>query len=171
MRRILVLITALALVLGGCAVSSKLPEYKTETERLHAELVEQLPDGITASEPSITSEAGYGTESGRGDTASSPAYWQITDLRNLIDEAGSSERAFTALSQHLTENGWTYRRVRGDDESGDVADGFRRTDQDDASWYVEVRWAKAAPDMAETLDIVIVSPMTTRGQEAPENTP
>lgn len=175
MRRIALLVLAvITITLGGCAVSpqnSRLDEYKAGAEELHATLDGLIPPELAAQEPIVASEVRYATESGRGDDASSPAYWQITSDRGLRDEPGASERAFEVLDAHLRAEGWEHTPSRlGDDVFHE--DEYRLAAEDgDGGWYISLQWNETVDTSAETLQIYIQTPTTTRGESPPAETP
>ncbi|MDW4572901.1 hypothetical protein R8Z57_08975 [Microbacterium sp. M3] len=159
-------VAVLALTLGGCAVpvESKLPEYKIQAEQLREDIAAQLPEGITVGEPYISSEVRFETESGAGDSSDSPAYWRVLDGRNLTGEPGTSEDAATVLGDYLIAEGWSQKEAERTVGRG-VTDAYRL----EPGWYVEISWATSEDGMAETLDILVLSPTTTRGEKPPAN--
>ncbi|MDN4479649.1 hypothetical protein [Demequina muriae] len=148
---------------------SKLHEYKAETEQLRSDLDSQIPAELIDSEPTIEAEAREGAEHGPGGEPSSSAWWQVRQYRWLDDSAGSSERAAQAIHDHLVGEGWSYSRERESADGPGVSDGYRRTDDDDGGWYVELTWAETTPDRAESLVLLIVSPMTVLGSDQPKS--
>lgn len=152
--------------------SSNLADYRTETESLHAELVEQIPDEVVAADPIVESEVRYGTESGAGDDASSPAWWQITDFQTLINAPGTSESTAGALGEYLVAEGWSQERAARTGGAGPgVTDQYRRSSEEGGGWFIEIGYAPTTQGRAETLQIVLVSPTTTRGETPPPRAP
>lgn len=152
----------IALVLGGCAMQpeSRLDEFLTQSEALAletAELAPQDPPGTIVEEGA---EARTGDTSSAEDKPSDPAWAQARARVDYGVVSGVSEVAVGAISDSLTADGWTGSRVREID--GQVTEGFRKT-IDGGGWYVEVVWVRAAPELNESVKILVVSPDTTRG--------
>lgn len=147
---------------------SKLDEYRDQAEELRVELDAQLPTDLLRDEPTIEGDVSEGAQHGPGGEPSSPASWHVRHHQGLVDAPGSSERAAQALHDYLVEDGWTYSRERGSDDDTAFAEGYRRGDDDSGEWYIEIIWAETTPERAETLRVLIVSPMTVLGTEPPE---
>lgn len=155
MRRIVAATAALtfALLLGGCAMAteSRLDEYRVEAERLSEELA-----GLVASDGDDIVDSA--ARSDVGTDPSDPAWWQVSRTIDLGVVTDASADAARTVSESLTSDGWTSERVRETAGGTRIADGFRRDE-----WYVEVTWVTSEEGKSEPLEIVVVSPTTTRG--------
>lgn len=150
--------------------TSSLAEYKKRLEEIQADLVDRIPADLAGGESFVESEVRYGTESGGGDSAGSPAWWQIRDVRTLKNAAGASEDVAAALGEYLVSEGWEQQEAARVGGSGfGVADQYRMSAGESGEWFVEIGYVKTTVDRAETLNILVVSPMTTRGETPPPN--
>lgn len=162
MRRLMatVVVVAVTFVLGGCSMleQSRLDEFHVEADRILADTVAVVPEELIV-ESFVESEPRFGPTEGTP-APSDPAWWQARERFNLVQEADTSANAFDAVAAHLTDDGWSQSRVREID--GWVTEGFRK-ELDSGGWYIEVTWVPTTPDLAEILNVLVVSPMTTRG--------
>ncbi|GAA5033874.1 hypothetical protein ACFQRL_15320 [Microbacterium fluvii] len=166
MRRIVATAVAalLALTLGGCTMQtdSKLDDFRVEAERLTDDLTAQIAADAIDEIVGTESQARYGDTNSAEQKPTDPAWWQVYRTINLVSEPDASATAASAISDHLAADGWTEERVRETEEGRRIADGFRK-DTDDGQWYIEVTWVTTAPEMAETIELTVVSPETVRG--------
>lgn len=156
-------VAVLALALGGCTMSaeSRLDEFHAEADRILADAVAVVPEDLIAEDAFLESEPRFGPVEG-SPSPSQPAWWQSRAYYNLVAETDASARAFDAMATQLEADGWTRSRVREVD--GWITDGFR-TQLDSGDWYIEVTWVPTAPDLAEILRVLVVSPTTVRGDD------
>ncbi|MGX1703233.1 hypothetical protein [Microbacterium sp. NPDC055357] len=165
MRRLIAVLAtaALALTLGGCSMTttSRLDEYAAATDALMADTVAVIPTdlvdevGFSESEPRYESPLGAGS-------AEDAAWWQALESIVLVSQSDASADAAAAITEHLVTDGWTTSRVRETDGGRRIADGFRR-EIDGGDWYIELTWVMTAPDKAEVVEVLVVSPQTVRG--------
>lgn len=165
MRRMLVAAFAvvLAVALGGCTMqpASRLDEYHAETDRIMADVMALVPADLISDVGFSESEPRFGpTESTA--SPSDPAWWQALESLNLVDQPDASANAAAAVSEALVADGWQQSRVRETQGGVRIADGYR-TEMGDGEWYIELTWVKTQPERAEVLEILVVSPMTVRG--------
>ncbi|MDN4479648.1 hypothetical protein [Demequina muriae] len=171
MRRTIaaVLCTLIAASLGGCAMpESELDEYREVAEELRVELDAQIPTELIRDEPIIEGSVSEGAQHGPGGEPSSPASWHLNHFRRLIDEPGSSQQTAQALQDHLTDEGWRYSREGTGSSGTSFTEGYRRSDEDDGLWYIQIIWAETSPDRVERVDVLIVSPTTVLGTDPPD---
>ena len=148
-----------ALLLGGCAMTaeSRLDDYRAEAERLHERVVEEIPVELLADGAEPVSERRVESTSAEG-AASDPAWWQVADTRQLIEDADASASAASAVDAYLVSEGWTAARVRETEGGQRLTDGYRRD-----GWYVEVSHVEYPEGMAQRIEVLVVSPETVRG--------
>jgi hypothetical protein len=168
MRRLLAAVAAVffALALGGCSMTpqSRLDEYHAEADRLLEDTIALIPDDLAPAPGFSESEPRFGPAEGSA-AASDPAWWQARESVNLAPQTDASADAAAAIAAGLESDGWRQSRVR-ETEGGDrIADGFRR-EVDGDQWYIEVTWVRTRPEMAEVVEVLVVSPQTVRGSAA-----
>lgn len=154
--------TLIALVLGGCAMQaeSRLDEFLTQSEALALETAQIAPQDTAGTIVEEGAEARIGDTSSAERKPSDPAWAQARARVDYGVVPGASEAAIGDISASLTADGWTEARVREVD--GQVTEGFRKTIDGDG-WYIEVVWVRTAPELNESVKILVVSPPTTRG--------
>ena len=158
-----VVATALiALVLGGCAVQpeSRLDEYLQQSAQLARETAEMAPQDPPGTIVEEGADARIGDTQSAERKPSDPAWAQARARVEYGTVEGASAAAGASIATSLEAAGWTSARVREVD--GEVTDGYRKT-IDGGPWYIEVVWTEPAPGDAQILDILTVSPDTTRG--------
>ena len=155
-----------ALVLGGCSMTpeSRLDEYQTEADRLLSETVALIPADLDPESGFSESEPRYLPTEGAA-SASDPAWWQARENLNLAAETDASADAAAAIAAGLTADGWRESTVRETEGGARITDGFRK-DLDSGEWYIEVTWVQTRPEMAEVVEVLVVSPQTVRGADA-----
>jgi hypothetical protein len=158
-------VTLLALLLGGCAMTpqSRLDEYRIESERLTAEVLTFVPEDLLTDDIITESEPRYGEAVTVRERPGDPAWWQVRTYQTLVAEADASADAAAAIEAGLTADGWSHRRVRETDGGTRFAEGYSRDSSDGETWYIEVTWVLTAPEKAELLEVLVVSPPTVRG--------
>ncbi|UYK39714.1 hypothetical protein [Microbacterium terricola] len=144
------------------SADSRLDEYQAEAERLVEEVTQEIPDDLIDEVVITESEARYGETESAEELPSDPAHWQVYRAINLVSEDGASADAAARISRMLADDGWAESRVRETEDGRRIADGFRTT-IDGGEWYLELTWVKSAPELAETIEVTIVSPPTVRG--------
>lgn len=174
MKRLTALaMTALiALALGGCAMQteSRLDDYLAESQRMAVETAELVPDEPAAEVVDRGSEPRFGDTQTAEQKPSDPAWAQARSRIEWSDAApaGTSEAGAGAIAQALGDDGWSESRVRETSEGARVTDGFRK-EVDGEDWYIEVAWTTPDSGLAEAVDILVVSPATTRGDSTAVN--
>ena len=159
----------MTLTLGGCVMPhSKLHEYRETAEQLRAELTQQIPAHLVDKEPTIEGDTYEGAQHGAGGKPTSPASWQVDQRHEPINEPGTSEHIAQVLHDYLEDHGWRYSRTRTGAGGKSFAEGYRRTDADGQTWYIEVGWAPTTPNRIEFVRLLIESPMTVLGTDPPE---
>jgi hypothetical protein len=165
MRRRLIAATlvALALALGGCTMQpdSRLDEYHADADRIMAETVALIPEQLVAEVGFSESEPRFGPTEGAA-APGDPAWWQALESLVLENRADASADAAASVSSALTSDGWERSRVRETEGGTRITDGFRR-EIDGGEWYIELTWVTTEPERAEVVEILVVSPMTVRG--------
>lgn len=168
MRRIVaaVAVALFALALGGCSMTpeSRLDEYQTEADRLLSETVALIPADLDPESGFSESEPRYAPAEGAA-SASDPAWWQARESLNLAAETDASADAAAAIAAGLTGDGWSESKVRETEGGARITDGYRK-DLDGGEWYIEVTWVQTRPEMAEVVEVLVVSPQTVRGADA-----
>ena len=152
-RRVPVVIgaAALAAILAGCAAppDSRLDDYETRAEGIHAELLAQLPD---AADQTVSSRAWFDESEWLVPAERQVAHWTTESTLTLDDPLPA---AAAALGEHLIAERWTA-------ESIVEADGFHsdvyRLSEADGEWIVEVSW-----NDGRRLLVMVQSPVTVRG--------
>lgn len=141
--------------------ASRLDEYHAETDRIMADVMALVPADLISDVGFSESEPRFGpTESTA--SPSDAAWWQALESLNLVDQPDASANAAAAVSEALVADGWQQSRVRETQGGVRIADGYR-TEMGDGEWYIELTWVKTQPERAEVLEILVVSPMTVRG--------
>jgi hypothetical protein len=156
MRMVVAGVVAVTMVLslGGCVAESRIDEYQAEAEALAERLGAEVPEELIMGDAIVTSSIGSASP-----MASSSVWWDVDRGYNLVDEPGASERAAAAVMAVLDDEGWRRRR-ENDNASGlgRIVDAFWKD-----GWYVTVSWLKTREGRAETVDIWVTSPTTSRG--------
>lgn len=142
--------------------ASRLDEYRAEVDRIMADTVALVPAELVAEVGFSESEPRFGpTEA--APAASDPAWWQALESLVLVDETDASADAAAVVRDALTSDGWTPSRVRETEGGIRITDGYR-TEREGGEWYIELTWVATAPGRAEVLEVLVVSPMTVRGE-------
>lgn len=142
---------------------SRLDQYHAEADRLLAETVAMIPEDL-APEPGFSESEPRYAESEGAASASDPAWWQARESLNLASQTDASADAAASIAAGLTADDWRESRVRETEGGVRITDGYRK-DLDDAEWYIEVTWVQTRPDMAEVVEVLVVSPQTVRGDD------
>lgn len=153
-------------LLVGCAPpppASRLDEFGREGERLVDELTAQM----TSESVEHVTETNLG-EALIFDPARQPA-WVTTTVSIRFADAAGVEAATDAISMRLRDEGWVRTPV-GDTGGGVFTTVYYSHDVEDPSTDDE-RWAievfQAIDPGAETLDLLVHSPLTVRGSSPP----
>lgn len=156
-------IAATMLVLGGCAVGttdSKLPIYEEAAEALAEQIVDFIPVELAPS-PALpraeVRDGGPGT-----DAPTDAVWWQFEQSVELAAVSGASVDAAEAIAKGLIADGWDMRHVRDTEQGMRVAEGFRKSIDDDG-WYIEITHVRYADPIGQRVEVIIVSPATVRG--------
>jgi hypothetical protein len=153
-------------ILAGCAAAvtpSRLGEYEARAELLTTEIVAAIPDDLGAEEKAQESKALFG-EPLAFDKSRELAWWE--DYTSLaFPDAASVDAALTAVDGYFAadEDDWAVE-PGGDIGNGKEAVTYGLGDLDDESddadeWIVEVMHGD------DTIDIIVHSPLTVRGDE------
>jgi hypothetical protein len=179
MRRFVALSTValVTLILGGCGMSaeaSKLGDYKQQAEQVRGDVVAQFPPEVTdgGSTNFIRSEPIYETVNATGDSASSPAHWEVLDDWTFPQRDGLSKETAEAVISHLEAEGWEHTDQTTQGGGFAIVDSLMRTsDVEGDSWFLRLTHTIPGGDPAEGMQILVSSPTTTRGETPPASTP
>lgn len=154
---------AVALLLGGCAVSvaaSKVDEYHADAEELATEVVGLIPVGFDPQTPPDLQSYGRTLQKPMSSEQSpnDSVWWQVEAYVELAPRPGSSEASAQVLLDALVDEGWDHKRARETAQGRVITEGFHRD-----GWYLEVVWVTKDSGLAETIEVLVVSPNTTRG--------
>ena len=158
-----VAIAATMVLLGGCAVGtteSKLVVYEEAADELAEQIIAFIPVELAAPPALPRAEVRDG---GPGTDAPTDAVWWQFELEvQLAAVQGASTDAAAAIAQGLEADGWDMRHVRDTEQGLRVADGFRKS-IDDESWYVEITHVRYPDPGGQHIEVIVVSPATVRG--------
>ena len=144
-------------ILGGCASApaSRLDAFQQRAELITQEIAASIPEELVEATPVIDSQGRLAQSS--GDTPQTPAWWEVSASVDVVEAAGASESAATAVGDALVAAGWTAAGESGSDPLFQT-DGYRRD-----GWSVTISWVRSEPGIIEDLGILVVSPDTVRG--------
>lgn len=160
---------AVALLLSGCVAGvgeSRVAEYAEVGDELATQIVGFIPeplDPLPALPFVEVRDGGPGVEA-----ASDSVWWQYEQDIELAARAGASVEAAEEISRGLQADGWEVRRVRETEQGQRVADGFRRS-LDDEGWYIEITYVRTPLPTAQRIELILVSPATVRGEPEPSD--
>lgn len=153
-----------ALLLGGCAAGvseSRIGVFEEVSDELAEQVIALVPTELAATPAPPYAEVRDG---GPGaDAPTDAVWWQREQDIQLAAQRGASVAAAEAITRGLVADGWDTRRVRETEQGLRVADGFRKSIDDD-SWYIEMTFVRYADPASQRIELIIVSPATLRGE-------
>lgn len=156
------------------AGASKIVEYKQQAEQIHADVIAQFPSEATGSESTsiFESEPRYETLNGSGDEATDRVHWQVLDDRGFPPRPGLSRETAEVVIAHLESDGWAKTDQDTQANGYAIIDSFSKpSDADGGSWFLRLKHTIPGGDRAETMQILVSSPSTTRGDTPPTKIP
>lgn len=153
-----------AMLLVGCSAGvseSRTASFHTAADALAEQVVALIPAELAPRPAPLLSEVRDG---GPGAEAPTDAvWWQVEQNIQLAAEPGTSVSAAESITRGLQADGWDTRRVRETERGLRVAEGFRKS-IDDESWYIEMTFVRHPEPASQRIELIIVSPATIRGE-------